>query len=58
MAGAGGQRVIIIPSHGLVVVRLGHYKGVEPGTEALRRALAILMAAVPPDNAPNVSRGS
>jgi CubicO group peptidase (beta-lactamase class C family) len=48
MAGAGAQRVIIIPSHGLVVVRLGHYKGVEPGTAALKKALAILMAAVPP----------
>ena len=48
MAGAGQQRVLIIPSHGLVVVRLGHYKGVGPGTEALRKALAILMDAVPP----------
>jgi CubicO group peptidase (beta-lactamase class C family) len=47
MAGAGGQTVLIIPSHGLVVVRIGHYKGARPGTEAFRKALAILMEAVP-----------
>jgi len=47
MAGAGGQTVLIIPSHGLVVVRIGHYKGQKPGTEAFRNALAILMKAVP-----------
>ena len=35
MAGAGNQKTIIIPSHDLVVVRLGHYKGSAPrrGTE-------------------------
>jgi CubicO group peptidase (beta-lactamase class C family) len=48
MAGAGGQTVLIIPSHGVVVVRIGHYKGQKPGTEAFRKALAILMEAVPP----------
>jgi hypothetical protein len=30
-----------------VVVRLGHYKGAEIGGEALNRALALLMEAVP-----------
>jgi ribulose 1,5-bisphosphate carboxylase large subunit-like protein len=29
------------------VVRIGHYKGQRPGGEALRKALAILMEAVP-----------
>jgi CubicO group peptidase (beta-lactamase class C family) len=47
MAGAGGQTVLIIPSHGLVVVRIGHYKGEKPGTEAFRRSLALLMDAIP-----------
>lgn len=47
MAGAGGQTVLMIPSHDLVVVRIGHYKGQAPGTEAFRKALAILMQAVP-----------
>jgi CubicO group peptidase (beta-lactamase class C family) len=51
MAGAGGQRVFVIPSHDLVVARLGHFKGVTPGTEALRRALALLMEAVPAKDA-------
>ena len=46
MSGAGGQTVLIIPSHGLVVVRIGHYKGVGPGTVAFRKALAMLMDAV------------
>jgi CubicO group peptidase (beta-lactamase class C family) len=48
MAGAGGQTTLIIPSHNLVVVRLGHYKGSSPGTEAFKKALALLMKAVPP----------
>ena len=37
----------IIPSHDLVVVRLGHYKGASPGNSGLKNALALLMEAVP-----------
>lgn len=47
MAGAGGQTTLIIPSHDLVVVRLGHYRGSGAGTEAFKRALDLLMKAVP-----------
>jgi len=47
MAGAGGQTTLIIPSHDLVVVRLGHYKGATAGIAGFRRALALLMEAVP-----------
>jgi CubicO group peptidase (beta-lactamase class C family) len=47
MSGAGGQTTFIVPSHDLVVVRLGHYKGSEVGSASFRKALAMLMDAVP-----------
>jgi len=47
MSGAGGQTTLIVPSHDLVVVRIGHYKGSGPGGRAFERALALLMQAVP-----------
>lgn len=48
MLGAGGQHVLIVPSHDLVITRLGRYAGSAPGQAALRRAVAEIMAAVPP----------
>ena len=47
MSGVGGQSVLIVPSHQLAVVRLGHYKGSQAGGRALRKAVGILMEAVP-----------
>lgn len=47
MAGAGGQFTMIIPSHDLVVARLGHYRGSREGTQSFRKSLEILMEAVP-----------
>jgi hypothetical protein len=46
MAGAGGQTTMIAPSHDLVVVRLGHYRGETAGAAAFRKALTLLMEAV------------
>jgi hypothetical protein len=40
-------RVTIVPSHDLVVVRMGHYKGSTVGSTGLNQALALLMEAVP-----------
>jgi CubicO group peptidase (beta-lactamase class C family) len=47
MSGAGGQTTLIVPSHDLVVVRMGHFKGAVPGGASFRRALSLLMEAVP-----------
>jgi len=47
MAGAGGQSTIIIPTHDMTVVRIGHYKGADVGEAALRKSLALLMEAIP-----------
>jgi len=47
MAGSGGQNVFIIPSHDLVVARLGHYKGSLVGNTSVKKALTLLMQATP-----------
>jgi len=45
--GAGLQDVYVIPSRDLVIVRMGHFIGMQPGTADLRRANALLMEAIP-----------
>jgi CubicO group peptidase (beta-lactamase class C family) len=46
-SGGGGQSTVVIPSHQLVVVRMGHFRGAGPGGRAMRNALKELMAAIP-----------
>jgi CubicO group peptidase (beta-lactamase class C family) len=52
MAGSGTQITLIVPSHDLVVVRMGHYRGGVEGMAALRKALPLLIEAVPKGDAP------
>jgi hypothetical protein len=40
-------RPLIIPSHDLVVVRLGHYRGESYAASGFSKALALLIEAVP-----------
>ncbi len=47
MNGAGGQQVWMIPSHDLVVVRIGNFKGQRGLRPTLGKALEILLTAVP-----------
>ena len=44
--GAGGQSTWIVPSKGLVIVRIGKYRGDEAGEAARQKATATLMQAV------------
>ncbi len=46
MSGAGGQHVIIVPTHDLVVVRQGHRRSQRAGAAALNEALAKLIETV------------
>ncbi|HYO84802.1 MAG TPA: serine hydrolase [Bryobacteraceae bacterium] len=47
MSGAGNQFAIIVPSHDLVIVRLGHYKGISDSFLPFTSALRLVMEAVP-----------
>ena len=47
MGGAGDQRTLMIPSHDLCVVRLGHYGGFPASSAKLSAMLAKLVEAVP-----------
>jgi CubicO group peptidase (beta-lactamase class C family) len=45
--GAGEQDVFIVPSHELVIVRMGHFPGAQVGFRDVKRAQALLMEAIP-----------
>ena len=45
MSGAGGQHTFVVPSHDLVVVRMGHQRGAPVGTKLLNQSLAALIVA-------------
>ena len=47
MGGAGDQRTLMIPSHDLCVVRLGHYGGFPASSAKIHAMLAALLEAVP-----------
>ncbi len=46
MQGAGGQSVWIVPSHDLVIVRLGNFKGSRQAGATLNKAMELLLGAV------------
>ena len=47
-SGAGGQETYVVPSLDLVVVRMGHFPGSRVGGQDLRRALRLIVEALPP----------
>jgi CubicO group peptidase (beta-lactamase class C family) len=48
MLGAGGQSAWMIPSHDLVIVRIGKYRGSSAGEAARRKGTVTLLQAVTP----------
>ena len=48
MRGAGGQSATMVPTHDMVIVRLGKASGARAGARALNEAMEMLMEAVPP----------
>ena len=49
MSGQGGQHVFIVPSHNLVIVRMGHQAGSRALGPHLKETLGLIMDAVDPD---------
>ena len=45
-AGAGGQNTWIVPSHDLVIVRMGHMRGQGPARRATNTALGLVIEAI------------
>ncbi|HYW49392.1 MAG TPA: serine hydrolase [Gemmatimonadaceae bacterium] len=46
MLGAGGQSAWIVPSHDLVIVRIGKYRGADAGERARRTGTGLLLQAI------------
>jgi CubicO group peptidase (beta-lactamase class C family) len=46
MLGAGGQSAWIVPSHDVVIVRIGKYRGSDKGEAARRKGTATLLQAI------------
>ncbi len=46
MLGAGGQSAWIVPSHDLVIVRIGKYRGADAGEAARQKGTATLLEAI------------
>lgn len=49
-AGGGNQKTFVVPSHDLVVVRMGHFRGAGESEPILNAALSLLMEALPPSD--------
>ena len=47
-AGAGGQNTFIVPSHQLVIVRMGHMRGAQVARRNTNAALQLIMESVDP----------
>jgi CubicO group peptidase (beta-lactamase class C family) len=51
LAGAGGQRTVVVPTHDLVIVRMGHMRGEEAAEASNERATKLMLEAVPQSRA-------
>lgn len=52
-SGSGGQHTFVVPSHDLVIVRMGHHAGGRASRESLRAAQKELLQAVPASKTTN-----